>query len=155
MNNNRALLVVMVLIVLAGGVTGYYFLSSKKPPTTAIPTEQTEEEVVPTIKPDEIGLKLVSRSDKKAVKFVIENVSGITNIEYELTYLASGDIPRGIIGNVEVSAKDKTIESKYIDLGSCSSGRCKYDEGVTSVKFVFKITKEDGKVYQVEESLDF
>lgn len=155
MKNNKILLliVILILILLVGG--GYYILIGSKNSSTnqtaqAIPTP----EVIPTLNPEDLGLKLTARSDGKAVKFEITNIKDIESVEYELTYLAKGDIPRGTIGTVEIKPTDTKIETKYLDLGSCSSGKCKYDEGVTSVKLVLKITKKDGNVYSAEKSLD-
>lgn len=143
------IVVVLILIVAA-----YYFFSSSpktSEQTSQVQSDVPEEEIVPTLVPKELGLTLTARADKKAVKFSIDNVDDITLVEYEITYLAKGDIQRGVIGSLEpVNGK---LESKYIDLGSCSSGKCKYDEGVTSVKFLLKITKKDDKTYQTEESL--
>lgn len=147
------ILIILGMLILFGG--GYYILigsksSSMNQTTQTVPTP----EVIPTINPDDLGLKLTARSDGKAVKFEISNIKDIESIEYELTYLAKGNIPRGTIGSIEVQPSDTKIETKYLDLGSCSSGKCKYDEGVTSVKLVLKITKKDGSVYSAEKSLD-
>lgn len=152
MKNKNVLIAgwIVVSLVLLGG--GYYVfsLSTQKPSPVAAQSE-IQEKVVPTVVPKELGLILSARADKKAVKFAISNVSGITSVEYEITYVAAGDIPRGVIGILEPTAGK--LESKYIDLGTCSSGKCKYDAGVTSVKFLLKITKTDGKIYQAEDTL--
>lgn len=148
-----ALGVVIFLIVAGGG----YFLFSQKPSEEPAKTpEETEEEevVVPTINPEDLGLTFVARNDKRAVKFTIIEISDIQSVDYEISYLAKGDIPRGAIGHIEVKPKDKNIETNYIDLGTCSSGRCKYDEAVESVKLILKIVKNDGKSYSAEKSLD-
>lgn len=153
--NKYKIIILLVLLVLILGGGSYYILigsksSSTNQTTQAIPTS----EVIPTLNPEDLGLKLTARSDGKAVKFEITNIKDIESVEYELTYLAKGNIPRGTIGTVEIKPTDTKIETKYLDLGSCSSGKCKYDEGVTSVKLVLKITKKDGNVYSAEKSLD-
>jgi len=146
---------VIFLVLLAIG--GFYFLSPKSSQNVMEePQEEVmqEEVVVPTLSQEELGLTFVARSDKKAVKFTIAKISGIKAVEYEVSYLAKGDIPRGAIGNIEVKTTDKKIETNYIDLGTCSSGRCKYDEGVESVKLLLKIVKDDGNTYSAQTSLD-
>lgn len=146
-----AALALVVLLLLGGG---YYFLfAANKSQIAEVPTDTTEEEMVLTLKPEDIGLLFSARADKKAVKFEIEKVAGITAVEYQVTYTAEGDIPRGAIGNVEVEEDMESIESAYIDLGTCSANKCKYDVVVSPVELVLKITK-DGKVYQVEDSLE-
>ncbi len=153
MLQNKTLLIggILVLFVLAGG--GYYVFSANKPAQSTDVVQKVQEDVVPTIKPDDLGLTFTARSDNKAVKFIITNIKGITSVDYEISYTAKGDIPRGVIGRVETKSIDTQIETKYIDLGTCSSGKCKYDEGVTSVKLVLKITKTDGKNYSSEQTL--
>lgn len=145
-------LVIAVLILLGGG---YYFVLGKKSTTPApVSQQQSPEEVVLTLKPGEIGLKLSARSDNKAVKFTISNPTGISSIEYEVTYTAKGDIPRGAIGHLDVKDDTKTVSSNYIDLGTCSANKCKYDEVTSPIKVLLKLTKTDGKVYQVESTLE-
>lgn len=147
------ILVILILLSLVGG--GYYFFAAEqesKPKIVEPP--QVQEEVIPTANPEDLGFKLTARSDKKAVKFEVLNIKDILSVDYELSYLAQGNIPRGAIGHVEVKPDDVKISTSYIDLGSCSSGKCKYDEGVTSVKMILKINKKDGKVYSSEKSLE-
>lgn len=151
--NNKNLLIglsLAVLIILGGG---YFVLFASKSKVSPAPTAAPEE-IVLTLKPEDIGLTLIARPDKKAVKFEIAKALDITAVEYQLTYIAKGDIPRGAIGNTEIKAGQDKIESNYIDLGTCSSNKCKYDEVISPVKLLLKVTKKDGKVYQVEASLD-
>ncbi|MEN9407051.1 MAG: hypothetical protein RLZZ455_267 [Candidatus Parcubacteria bacterium] len=158
-----ALAVVFVLLVGAGG---YFFLSRN---SSGSPSEQEEQgfvdEVIPTMAPDAIGLSMVARSDKKAVKLVLSNASDIQSIEFDLVYDAdqstsfgeddggSGQVSRNVTDEVAVDG-ESPFETKYYDLGSCSSGKCRYDTGVTEVKLEMKVTKKDGKVFQVSDSLD-
>lgn len=146
--------VVIFLIVAGGGYFLFFSNTSKAPEQVSQEEDQQEEVVVPTISPDDLGLTFQARNDKRAVKFTIAEIKGIQAVDYEISYLAKGDIPRGAIGHIEVKPGDKRIETNYIDLGTCSSGRCKYDEGVREVKLILKIVKTDGKSYSSEKSLD-
>lgn len=143
-----------LLILVVGG----YFLLGNKSQQEPEETRSVEEEVI-NLKPEDIGLKIVSSANKKQVKFIIDKLNGIQSIEYELFYEAdgvSGDeqrISRGIAGEDVIQPGMKKYESKFLDLGSCSSGTCRYDTGVESVNLLLKLTKGDGKVYQVEDSL--
>ncbi len=151
---NKNILVVLILVVLLVAGGGIFFVAnnSSQKPAPKLPSSQ--DEVIPTISPDKIGLTVSARDDKKAVKFSIANAAGIAGVDYEISYNAKGNIPRGAIGHLDGPKSAESIETKYIDLGTCSSGKCKYDEGVTSVKFTLKITMSDGKVYQTEKTLD-
>lgn len=147
--------VVFLLILFVGG---YFLLGNKTQPKLKEETRSVEEEVI-TLKPEEIGLQIMASANKKQVKFIINKLNGIQSIEYELSYEAdavSGDeqrISRGIAGEDVIKPGMKKYESKFLDLGSCSSGTCRYDTGVESVNLLLKLTKDDGKVYQVEDSL--
>lgn len=156
--NNKNLIIVLavVLVALLGG--GYYFLFANK---TTAPTAPTTQEIqVLSLKPEEIGLTMTARDDKRAVKFTISKPDGITALDYELDYNAQGNIPRGVIGSIPITAGMSKIESNnpdtngYLVLGSSSSGHYKYDTGVTSVNLVLRVTKSDGKTYEVKDSLD-
>ncbi|MBI2430676.1 MAG: hypothetical protein HYV39_01525 [Candidatus Levybacteria bacterium] len=147
----------LVLLLILFGL-GYFLYSprtSQSPQETPQDEEQQQEEVViPTISPDNLGLTFVARNDKKAVKFAITEIKDIQAVDYEVSYLAEGNIPRGAIGHIEVKPTDQKIGTNYIDLGTCSSGKCKYDQGVTLVKLILKITKINGKIYSAEKTLE-
>jgi hypothetical protein len=157
------IVIVFVIVLIAGG---FFFLNrNNKAKTQQTAQEGFIEEDLPKLTPGDIGLSLVARSDSKAIKFIIAKAAGIDKVEMDFNYDAdlpasmiaeggdeSGRIGRG--GSDEISLKGKArYESKYYDLGSCSSGTCKYDTGVTEVKVVLKVTKTDGKAYQVEDTL--
>ncbi|OGH16956.1 MAG: hypothetical protein A3C22_01225 [Candidatus Levybacteria bacterium RIFCSPHIGHO2_02_FULL_37_10] len=135
---------VLILVIIGGAV---FLLNSKKSTQT---TDTVEEEQILTLSAEEIGLTLSMAEDGKDVTMRVDNAEDITSIEYELSYNSEGDIPRGAIGTVEV--KGRLIEKK-ITLGTCSDV-CHYDENVTDVKIILKVTKTDGKIYQVEKALE-
>lgn len=155
-----ALVGILVLVLLVGG--GFYFLNSRNQSDNEDEISEFEEDY-PELSPDEIGLTMEARSDGRAVRFAIGKASDIESIEYDLSYEADlsdaeaaeggegGRIQRGVTGEDTVTGD--TYESEYLDLGSCSSGRCRYDTGVEEVTLVLKITKKDGNIYQVTDSL--
>lgn len=145
-------LTILFLMIIVGG--GYYLLSQKQSARPSDNQEPIQQEIIPTIAPEDLGLTLTARSDKKAIKFEIANIKDITSIDYEISYLAKGNIPRGAIGHLTPKEGETKIATNFIELGSCSSGKCKYDEGVTSVKLILKITKTDQKTYQAEKGLE-
>ena len=91
-------------------------------------------------------------SDGKRVILQITKTEGINSLDYQLSYNSKGDIPRGAIGQIDVKAKGKPVK-KDITLGTCSDV-CHYDENVSGIKLILKVTKTDGKIYQAEASLD-
>jgi len=105
---------------------------------------------VPTITAESIGLTLKAGFGGKTVIVTLSNTEGISSIDYELSYLSKGDIPRGALGQLDLTKKPV---KKEITLGTCSD-TCHYDEDVSNIKIVLKITKDDGKVYQSEKTLE-
>lgn len=151
MRNNRNLIIagVIILVILLGG--GIFVFSQKKSSKPVNVPQQTEE-VIPTLSPNSIGLTLTMGADKKRVVMEVTNTTGIESIDYTLSYTSKGNVPRGVIGHVDVKTKGQAIK-KEIVLGTCSDV-CHYDQEVTGIKIILKVTKSDGKVYQSEKSLE-
>lgn len=144
-------IIVLVLLILG---SGYYFFFPKatKPQEPTSPV--IEEEIIPTITADALGLEFVLRKDKKAAKFTIMNAKDIESVEYQISYLKEingEEIPEGLIG--EAAPEDGEVSIDYREFGTCSSGVCRYDKVVSPVKLTLKITKTDGKVYSAEETI--
>lgn len=151
-----AILVILLL------VSGFLIFGGK---SKAKLEETPQEQSVLKISPEELGLTITAKPDKKAIKFAITKADGIKSIEYELTYEADstaaeqsegGDarVQRGITGETKIESGKNSFESPWLDLGSCSKNVCRYDAGVKSVSLTLKITKTDGKVYSAEKSHD-
>lgn len=140
--------VVLVLIVL--GALFFLLLGKSSNQVNqnanAVPTEIP----IPTISAKSIGLTLALGRAGQTVIVTVDNPEGITAIEYELSYISEGDLPRGAIGELDVTKKPVR---KEITLGTCSDV-CHYDKNVTDIKIILKVTKEDGKVYQAEQPLE-
>lgn len=157
--NKKILFGIAALVLLIAFGAGYYFLFFQKSASkdvSEIPPE-IQEQVIPTILPSDLGLKLMLRSDKKALKFEITNIDGIESLDYQISYLKEingEEVPEGLIGEIKVKPFDKKIAIDYREFGTCSSGVCRYDKVVSPVKLTLKITKKDGKVLQSEDSIE-
>lgn len=145
--NNKNILIGVAALVVVLIVGGVYLVTRKSAIT---PVTQTQEQTIAILKPEDIGLMLSMSADGKSVILEIEKTDDIVSIDYELSYTSTGEIPRGAIGHIDVVAGKKI--TKEITLGTCSDV-CHYDEGVSNIKIVVKVTKSDGNVFQVEESL--
>ena len=154
MKNQKVILPILGigLIALFGG--GYITLSSKKEPTKEIvlETEEKVEETVNTLSPEDLGLSLEPISANKKLLMEIEKTDDISSLDYELSYTSMGNIPRGVIGHIEVKTKGSPVRQEII-LGTCSDV-CHYDQEVSDIKLVVKVTKLDNKVYSVEKTLE-
>jgi hypothetical protein len=152
--------VIVILLIVGGGI---FVLSSKKPEISQQITVQ--DQTVQTLLPKDIGLKLTTINGNKKVKVIVEKVSDIKSLEYDIIYdadipeseLATGEqggkVERGFNDQTIIKTSDTKYESKEYILGSCSKNVCRYDTGVTSVSILMKVTKRDGNVYQVKDAI--
>lgn len=153
-------IVVVVLLVVAG--IGIFFLSGR--------SEEPEEEVgiaaenLPKMDPQEIGLEIVPSSDQRYIQFKVTKLDGIKHLEWEFTYDADapadlgngegGRVTQGFGGEADIDSGESEYTSEKRELGTCSTGgKCRFDTGIEKVDLIIKVTKTDGKVFQVEDSL--
>ena len=162
--DKKVLIVAGVVVVVVLLVGGYFLIANKSKSKPADDTGITEQ-VAETLAPDKIGLTMEANSSGKAVRFAISKADGIKSIEYQLTYEADSTaaeqseggearVQRGITGEALIKSGQSTYQSEWLDLGSCSKNVCRYDSGVKSVTLTLKVVKDDGKVYQVEKTLE-
>lgn len=152
------LLAAVVAVVLAGG--GYFLYAKNhiaQQQQLAQPTQSEDQSGnIPTLAPSDIGLSLrQSDSGKFAGHGLIMTVSkldGIATIDCEFSYIAQGSLPRGgICKSVSIKPSDTIVQQEY-PYGTCSDV-CHFDSEVSNVKIILKVTKSDGKTYQVTQSL--
>lgn len=150
-NRNMMIAAIVGAVLLLGG--GFFlWVNSGKAPEKKEMEQTLQKEEIKTIDPSQLGLTLTARGDKKAVNLEIANLTGLKSIEYELSYIAKGDIPRGVIGSIEIKPTDKKVARELL-LGTCSKNVCKYDEGVTEATLIVKVTKTDDSVLQSEKKI--
>lgn len=160
MKNKNLLIVgaIVLVILLAGG--GYYLYSRNKASQKQAEQNQQDQEqttIIPTLTPDDIGLVITIRDDKNAMKFDITNASDITHVDYAVAYTAQvqdQQVSQGLTGEIANDNGDGKIGVIYREFGTCSKGVCRYDTVVSPIKLTLKITKKDGKVYDVEKTID-
>lgn len=150
MKNKKLLIGIIVLLVLAAG--GVLVLSSNKKAVPVQVDQIPSEEKVTTIKPEDIGLSLTASADNKKVIIEVANTKDISGLDYELSYTSKGNIPRGVIGHIDIKQEGKSVKQE-ITLGTCSDV-CHYDQDVSNIKLILKVAKTDGTVSQVSKSLE-
>lgn len=152
------IIIAVVVLVLGGGI---FVLASKKSAPAAQTTQGQMEDVVQAINPDDLGLVVKTNPNTvtPGVRFYFTKTGDIKLIEYQLQYTHTVNDSEGehsvgeqLTGEAK-ELSDGTFGIKdYRDFGTCSSGRCRYDVGITDTKLVFKIVKNDGTVYEAEKS---
>lgn len=161
LKKNKIVVIVVAILLLAG--VGTVVLLGGSNTTSSDEPGIASEKPVKIISADEIGLTLSFRADKKAINMNITKLDGISSVEYEVTYDAnvtadasgdseSGITQRGVVGS-PIPVNGASSIKRSIDLGTCSKSVCKYDNVVSDVKFVIKVTYINGDVAAVEESI--
>lgn len=137
--------VIIVLIILSLVGVIYKNRFSPKQEIVLVPTPTV---ALPTIS-DDVQVDLTATRNKHAVILKISNIpQGTASIEYELTYITASDLPRGVLGKITLEGESEIVRDDIV-LGTCSSGKCVYDEGVTSVDLSLKFNLPEGaKVFQ-------
>lgn len=149
-NKNLIIFSVIGAIVLLVG--GFLILSSSKKSAPVAVEQIPSEEKVSTMKPEDVGLSLTMSPDSKKVILEVSNTKGISGLDYELSYTSKGDIPRGVIGHIDIKVAGKAV-TQDITLGTCSDV-CHYDQDVSNIKLILKVAKTDGTTGQVEKFLE-
>lgn len=141
----------VVLVIL---IAVYFFVFGRQKSKTETQAPTTAEEEAITMQPEDIGLTLSASPGNKEVVMKISDISKFSSFEYEMNYDAVIDgetVPRGAIGSGEVDG-DTSI-TRSITIGTCSSGKCKYDLGVTKVSFLIRLNLKTGKTAIVQKDL--
>lgn len=108
---------------------------------------------LPELTPEEIGMEVTVRDDKNALMFELTKADDIEKVEYTIEYEAQteeGVANQGIFGEMNIG-EDGITKTDFREFGSCSAGRCRYDDVISDVTINLKVTKKDGKEYAVQE----
>jgi hypothetical protein len=142
--------VIALILIVVGVFMLTRGLASNNTTSNSSMAEPTQVPVL-SLQPADIGLTLVEAASMETATMTITKTGDIASIDYQLSYnaLVSGqNIPRGTIGHVDVKTPGQIISQQMV-FGTCSDV-CHYDTGITGVQLIVKVTKTDGKVYQVQ-----
>lgn len=142
-------IIVLIIILI---IFSLRIIISNKPETTEL--RPTPSVSLPTIS-DNISVDLTAKDQNRAVVLTIKGLtSDIESIEYELTYITGNALPRGVIGKIKLRGEKEIVRDDIV-LGTCSSGRCVYDTGVTEVNLSLKFNSSSiSKVFQKKYILE-
>lgn len=143
-------LIVFVILLLGGGIV---WVRKATLPTELPEILPTPTVALPTIS-DDVEVAFVIRKDRPAAVLSIKRIpSDVESVEYELTYITGAGLPRGVLGKIRLNGEKNVIRDDIV-LGTCSSGKCVYDTGVTSVDLSLKFNTSSGsRVFQKTYSL--
>lgn len=144
---SKNLSIILVVLVGLGIVSGaVWFLTKSSGAPTEI-SEQKEEVALEDLPLDERPYAtLTPRADGHELHLVVTKLPNtVKSMEYELVYQVESGITQGVPGNVKDISGKSTIERDLL-LGTCSSGKCRYDEGVREGTFTLRFRNDKGKL---------
>lgn len=133
-------LVVVFGLALIGG--GFFVFARNKKAEPAVEEPVDEGRYLETALVDRPYVSLTPRADGKELTLEIARIKNADSIDYELVYLAEGDLSRGVIGTIKYNGEDSV--DRDLLLGSCSKNVCKYDEGVDGGTLTLKFRSSEG-----------
>lgn len=120
--------IIIVVVALLLVIGGFWFWRSRRA-GEAEPGLEPEGVLIETTLEERPFITLTPSSDGHWLTIDVTRIQNADSLEYELLYNTESGATQGSINSVEL--KGETTYSKRILLGSESSGRYKYDEGVT------------------------
>lgn len=143
-----AAIAVFLILIIAGGVL---FLLKNQSSSGSSTDDLIATSDLPELSPEEIGMEVTVRKDQKALMFELTKADDIARVEYTIEYekeLDGETVPEGIFGEMNIG-EDGITKTDFREFGTCSAGRCRYDNVISDITIVLKVTKKDGKEYQV------
>jgi len=161
MNNKKLYLIggaAVIVVVLLGSVI--MFLNSRSVSQSGGgKVNQEEIENLIELSAEDVGLSLSSQKNNQQLVMELTKLSDIESFEYELSYdaIEGGEsVSRGTFGSgPNPDEKGKSVIKRVMDLGTCSSGVCKYDKGVKKVLFQLRVNLKSGEAGIIEETFLF
>lgn len=146
MLNNPALKKYLPFIVIGIGIlllVGVYFLFVKKP---AEVTEEEETALIEVALADRPYTTLTPTDDGHWLGLSIEkiNIPGAESLDYELLYNLPTGEPQGVPGTIMLDGQSSI--TRDLLLGSESSGKFRYDEGVEQGTLTLRFRNDKGKL---------
>jgi len=147
-----SVIAILVLILVFGGIFAAINSGEDKKSSSGSLISTSD---LPELQPSDIGMVVTVRDDGRALMFELTKADDIKTVEYTIEYEKEIDgerVPEGIFGIMNIG-EDGITKTDFREFGTCSSERCRYDEVVSDITIILKVTKKDGKEYQVKEKV--
>ncbi|QQS38576.1 hypothetical protein IPM62_04305 [Candidatus Woesebacteria bacterium] len=142
----KKLIPFVILLVGLVFIVAIYFLVIRKPAETETVNDEDTSALIEVALEDRPVAVLMPRSDGHWLDMEISKLGkfNAASMDYELLYKTGEGITQGVPGNIKLNGQD-SIERELL-LGSESSGKFRYDEGVESGTFSLKFRNDKGKL---------
>lgn len=142
---------IVVLVLVVGLILVVMMGKSNQASNQQAVNAQPTQAPVLTLQPSDIGLAFAPDASMQNGTMTITKTGDIASVDYQLNYTAivsGAPVARGTIGHVDVKSPGQYITQAMV-FGTCSDV-CHYDTGISGITLIVKVTKTDGKIYQVE-----
>jgi len=150
--NKKVLGVVGVIVALVILALGAFLVFGNNSETEEDPYGSMDTSSLPELTPEDIGMVVTLRDDNRALMFELTKADDIKSVEYTIEYDVNtedgGTTGQGIFGLMNI-AEDGITKTDFREFGTCSAGKCRYDDVASDVTVNLKVTKTDGKDYKV------
>lgn len=141
MPKNRLFVIIAAVIIL--GLALLFFLARGNRQEKEVLVTPTPTKVLEKIEAD-VTISVVKKRGVEEVVLTVANLpADITSVNYEMTYLTSENLPRGVLGEIRLKSGESKI-TRDITLGTCSRNVCKYDYNVSKVSLALKFNGTKG-----------
>lgn len=162
MSQRTIIIVIIVVLVILFGASGFYlFGRGSLVSSPAVPSSTQHVQAQVTLPPEAIGLTLqhVTYTKKSpsgpAIQITVTKLDGVKHIDCQLNYshvVDSGTVTEGSICALDVTSGASEV-STIVPFGTCSDV-CHYHTDVQNIKVVLQVTKDNGSLYEVDQTLD-
>ncbi|MBP8591231.1 hypothetical protein KBI33_02030 [Candidatus Shapirobacteria bacterium] len=136
LTKKQKIIIGVVLVILAGGLIIFLQKGGEKGSSPTIsPTPQVNR-IIPLTIGEMPHLVLTPKENNHYLVLKLKRVKNADGVEFELIYELEDQISRGISGKIDLMGEEA---EKELMLGTCSSGTCRFDEGVTGGEIILNL----------------
>ena len=143
---NKSMMIIGAVAVISIVIIAGWLLMKKDNPkvTEKSPTVIKNEAAIPTVDAS-VQVDLAYTEPRKKVRITVNSIPAKTDmIEYAVTYDLSNGGLQGFQGEIKPAGKAEAVTDGK-NLGTCSSGVCRYDDITGHMKIDMKFTGDYGE----------
>ena len=114
----------------------YFFFKKRGRSSPAISPTPPVNRIIPLSLEEMPYLVLSPKENNHYLVLELKKIKNADGVEFELIYELEDEISRGISGKIDLEGEEA---EKELMLGTCSSGTCRFDEGVTGGQIILNL----------------
>ena len=135
-SKKQKIIIGVIFLILLGSLIFLLQKRGEKGSSPAIsPTPQVNR-IIPLSLEEMPYLILTPKENNHYLVLKLKKIKNADGVEFELIYELEDQISRGISGKIDLEGEEA---EKELMLGTCSSGTCRFDEGVTGGQIILNL----------------